>query len=426
MQKILIITYYFPPVKGAAPWRPYSWAKEFKKHGLAPTVLTRHWKGDESHWDDFVKDNNTPMNYEVTDEYEIYHLPSAKLSILKLIENNLLKLKLFRKGFYFLSNIFGYHNTEADGFATFSGFLKTHLASVTYDYILVTYPPSNLLMLLPLLKKISKAKIILDIRDLWNNHILDENYSPGLNQQFIDASSKFYAQKYLEFSDLITAVTPSFLPTLKTITNKKCLLIYNGFEEHLFADLKKEPSSKFRISYIGNLYPVMKLDIILKGLNLFVSDKEPEKVELKFIGVASNATMKSLISNALPERFLTITPMVNKRLALQHTVNSEVLLQYGWKGFKGMIGTKTFDYIASGNNILLAPGDHDIVDDLLSITKTGKSVETAQQFSDALNNWYEEWLQTGSLKYEGDKTEIHFYTRENQAALLAEHIKKLK
>lgn len=426
MQKILIITYYFPPVKGAAPWRPYSWAKEFKKYGLAPTVLTRHWKGDESHWDDFVKENNTPISYEVNDDFDMYHLPSAKLPLLKQLENNLLKLKLFSKVFYFFTNLLGYHNTETDGYTTFKSFLKSHLSVTTYDYILVTYPPSNLLRLLPLLKKISSAKIILDMRDLWNNHILDVDYDPGFSQRFLDASSEFYAKKYLKLSDLITGVTPSFLPTLSKLSNQNCLLIYNGFEQYLFDSIKKVSSTKFRISYIGNLYPVMKLDLILDGLNLFLYDKDPEKIELKFIGAGSSSIMKTLISNTLPDQFLTIEPMLAKEIAVQHTVNSEVLLQYGWKGFKGMIGTKTFDYIASGNNILLAPGDEDIVDDLILKTKTGKSVETAQQFSDVLNHWYNEWLLTGELKYVGDKKEIRFYSRENQAALLAENIKKIK
>ena len=103
MKRVLIITYYFPPVKGAAPWRPYSWAKEFKSHGLAPTVLTRHWEGNESHWSEFVKDNDTPPRTEIFEDYKIIHLPSKKFWLLKLLQNNLLKNNLFSKVFYFVS-----------------------------------------------------------------------------------------------------------------------------------------------------------------------------------------------------------------------------------------------------------------------------------------------------------------------------------
>ena len=328
--------------------------------------------------------------------------------------------------FHFLTNLTGYHNIEADGYATFSGFLKTHLQKAEYDYILITYPPSNLLRLLPFLKKNSSAKIILDIRDLWNNHIMDVDYNPGFSQHILDVSSTYYAKKNLRHADLITVVTPSFQDTIDKLAKKKSIVIYNGFEEYLFADLKKERSPKFRISYIGNLYPVMKLELILDGLNMFIKDKSHEKIELKFIGAGSSSIIKTKIESALPTAFLIIKPMVAKEEAVQHTLNSEVLLQYGWKGFKGMIGTKTFDYIASGNNILLAPGDEDIVDELISKTKTGKSVESAEQFCEVLNQWYEEWLINSSIKYNGDKREINFYSRENQAALLAAAIKKIK
>lgn len=426
MQKVLIITYYFPPVKGAAPWRPFSWAKEFKQYGLEPTVLTRHWKGNESHWDDFVKENNTPPTYNENEDYTIYHLPSAKLPVLKLVENNLLRLKLFRKGFYFLSHLSGYHNTEADAYSSFKKFLINHLATVKYDYILITYPPSNLLRLLPLLKKISTAKLILDIRDLWNNHTLDINYNPAINQKVIDASSEYYAKKYLKLCDLITVVTPSFIPTIKKLSSKKCTVVYNGFEHYLFEEIKKEASEKFRISYIGNLYSNMKLELIIAGLNMFLKDKDSQKVIIKFIGLGSSSLMNTKILNAIPNEFLHIEPMVEKEKAIKHTKNSEVLLQYGWKGFKGMIGTKTFDYIASGNNILLAPNDLDIVDDLLKTTNTGKSVDTAIQFAETLNQWYGEWLATGQLTYDGNKEEIAIYSRQNQARLMASLIKNIK
>lgn len=425
MKKVLIITYYFPPVKGAAPWRPFSWAKEFKKYGLDPTVLTRHWVGTESHWDDFIKDNNTPLKFEKFDDYSIYHLPSKKNKLLMLFQNNLLKVGLFRKLFYTLMSLLGYLNLEVDAFLTFKSFIKKHLKENSYQFILITYPPSNILRLLPEVKKYSNAKIVLDVRDLWNNHALHYNYKPNLKLKINDMIYLHYSKKYINLCDLITVVTPSFIPLLQSITNKPISVIYNGFEAFIFKYLVKEKSSIFRISYIGNLYPDMDLKIITEGLNLFLSDKNPDTVVVNFIGLDSNPKMKAVITSQLPQQFLNLTKMLNKDEALKHTVNSDVLLHYGWKGFSGMIGTKTFDYIASGNNILMAPGDDDIVDDLLRKTETGKTAESSKAFNELLNNWYLEWQLNGCIKYNGVEKEIAFYSRENQAHMMANLINNL-
>lgn len=425
MQKVLIITYYFPPVKGAAPWRPYSWAKEFKRHGLDPTILTRHWVGNESHWSEFVKDNNTPESIEIFEDYKIIHLPSKKLMLLNLLNHYLQKYNLLSKIFYFCSTLCGYFNLEVDAYRTFKKFLKNHLKHNNYEYIILTYPPSNILKLTTLIKKNSEAKIIIDIRDLWNNYALQNNYKPGLKERINNKLHYIHTKRYVKKSSLVTVVTPSFIPFFNKMGNVPVKVIYNGFEAFLFKSLEKQKSGKFNVSYIGNLYPMMDLSVIKNGLKLFLNDKSPEKVQINFIGLGSNWEMKQKVVEDLPAEFLNVTRMLNKDQALQHTINSDVLLHYGWKGFKGMIGTKTFDYLASGNNILLAPGDADIVDELLLKTNTGKIANTPEEFSVQLNLWYEEWLQKNSINYSGIKKEIEFYSRENQASEMAELLKKI-
>ncbi|MEO8151198.1 MAG: hypothetical protein ABI723_26440 [Bacteroidia bacterium] len=420
MKRVLIITYYFPPVKGAAPWRPFSWAKEFKSHGLDPTVLTRHWVGNESHWSEFVKDNDTPANTEIFDDYKIIHLPSKKFWLLNILNNYLLKYSLLSKVFYFFSSLFGYFNLEVDAYTTFKNFLKEHLQHNRYHYIMLTYPPSNLLKLTPIIKKYTDAKIIIDIRDLWNNYALQNNYRPSLKDRISNKLHFIHTRRYVKKCDLVTVVTPSFIPFFTAMGKAPVEVIYNGYEAFLFNTLKKKQGVKFNVSYIGNLYPRMDLSVLKNGLKLFLQNKSAEKVQVNFIGLGSNEEMKQKVIVDFPLQFLNVTRMLNKDEALQHTLNSDVLLHYGWKGFRGMIGTKTFDYLASGNNILLAPGDDDIVDDLLVKTNTGRVANTPEEFNKILNEWYNEWMQNGHIEYKGLKHEVEFYARENQAAIMAE------
>ena len=57
-------------------------------------------------------------------------------------------------------------------------------------------------------------------------------------------------------------------------------------------------------------------------------------------------------------------------------------------------------------NILIAPKDNDVIDDILSLTKAGKSFDTANEVKNFLNEKYQEWLSTGRIKYHGITNEI--------------------
>ena len=76
MLRVLVISYYFPPCTGAPSWRPFSWAENFSKHGIKPFILTRNWNGDESTWDDFIKENKTPPQLKKSYQYDVLYFPS--------------------------------------------------------------------------------------------------------------------------------------------------------------------------------------------------------------------------------------------------------------------------------------------------------------------------------------------------------------
>ena len=102
-----------------------------------------------------------------------------------------------------------------------------------------------------------------------------------------------------------------------------------------------------------------------------------------------------------------------------------VLSYPGWLGIKGIISTKIFDYIASGNPILIGPGDEDVIDELVKKTNTGISVYNAKDFAANLNKLYDLWTKKLPLNPSRNEKEVEFYSRENQARLLAKIINQL-
>jgi hypothetical protein len=75
MKKVLIISYYFPPYNGVPGWRPYSWSKHFHKSNIYPTVITRHWDGNENTWVDSIKESDAPLITNKTDQGAVLFLP---------------------------------------------------------------------------------------------------------------------------------------------------------------------------------------------------------------------------------------------------------------------------------------------------------------------------------------------------------------
>jgi glycosyltransferase involved in cell wall biosynthesis len=421
LKNVLIITYYFPPVKGAAPWRPYAWCRYFGQHKLQTTVLTRHWNGNEDNWSQMTLPNKKPIQINIENDIKCIKLPTKQWWFYKLYQKYFCKIPGAGMLFYFLATLLGRFGLEVDAYSTFAAFLKSHLKNTDYDAVIITYPPSNLLKLLPIIKINSSAKIIVDFRDWLNNEMLQLDYKPTLKQKIQNKCMQFYAQKHLKFVDAVTVVTPAFLPLVKALYAGPVYINYNGFEHEIFEKLTKQKQHKFTIAYIGNMYANMDMNLMLNGLKAFIENKSD--IMVQFIGVASQPEMLYKVQQIIPQPYLTTTAMLDKQHALQYTINADVLLQFGWVNYKGIVGTKTFDYMASGNPVLLAPKD-EVMQQLFNETNSGIAVNDVQAFVNVLEDWYKQWRNTGNIKWQTKTDTVQKFSRQNQSKLFAEIIFK--
>ena len=84
MQKVLIISYFFPPCNLTASQRVVSWAKYLHKSGYYPIIITRKWEKHVTSFDDC----HYPTSKEVLIE-------DSYLSCVMLPWDLLLQLKYF-------------------------------------------------------------------------------------------------------------------------------------------------------------------------------------------------------------------------------------------------------------------------------------------------------------------------------------------
>jgi hypothetical protein len=424
MENILILTYYYPPCIGVPAYRPFSWSKDFHQHGFNTTIITRHWNGNEKKWDEYLEENLSESKTITNQNSKTIYLSYKKNKYLKLAENKWIKKMGISKLIYLFLTISGNFQVELDGFNCFKECLYNELKKEKYKLIIVTSPPLNLIKLAYKANKKFNIPFVVDFQDSWNNMILAENYKPTTKELFYNYLKEFYLKKWLKKSLFITAVTPAFNAFVKRLTHSPIEIITNGFEKNAYIKNIKPIDTFFNISLMGTVHPIQDISMMLEGLNLFLKDKNSDNIQLNFIGLNSFPEISKKIRAALPEKFIYATDRVSMEESVELTLAANVLLFPSYKGYKGYYTAKIFEYLGSGRNILMVPGNNDVVDDLILSTQTGKIANSDKEFAEVLENWYTEWKNTGTILYHGIRENIDFYSRENQNQLLCAAIKK--
>ncbi len=420
-KRILIVTYYFPPSNNIGALRLKSFAENFLRLGFEPTVVTRHWDGNEETWNDyFAGSQNQEVEFSEGDGYRVIRLPApaAEARSGPVLQRRFkLVLDAFR----------GRFQTESDAAEMFRPFLERYLRENEFDYLLVSSPPQNIVRLGSELSTKFRIPLIVDLRDLWNlANVTVRPLAGSRSHRVLNVIQEYYFRKWLAHAKLIAGVSSPITDYVKKVKPSATVaVITNGFERDLFSGIQYDPPSKFLFSSVGTLYPEQDLTVLLEGLRLFLDDKKDEDIQLNFIGAAVRTDMEQFLRSKLPASITHITPRIERAAAVEWMAKSHVLFYAGWTGYRGIYSGKIFEYLGSGNNILIAPTDNDVIEDLIASTKAGKVVDSGHEFASIMNHWFTEWKKTGKASYQGDSRKIAHYTRENQAELLIDAISRI-
>lgn len=420
MKKILIVSYYFYPCNGIPALRATSWANYFHQYGIHPTIVTRHWNGDEKIWNDYIQSNLTPQYKFESQKYTAYYLPFKEYKLPKWV----LKVWGLRKLINIFKIIIGNINLDIDAYNCFKDFLFDHLKNHQYDAAIITVPPHNTTHLVQIIQNMFKIPCVLDFRDHWDNNIFNKNYHPTIKRQFFNYLHKYYLKKWARNASCVISISDIFSQHLSKHLGIPGYTINNGFEDGIFTNIESKFINKFTFSVIGTLYPMQDLSIMLEGLKKFLSNKIHNNIQVNFIGVNCIQDVSNKIKHYLPEIFINITDRIPRIDALEIMKNSHVLFYAGWKGSKGIYSGKIFEYLASGRLILIAPGDDDVIDDLIIKTNTGVIANTVDDFVNHLEQWYLIWNEKGDIHAKGIPEEIQKYSRNRQCEELVSIVLK--
>jgi len=363
MNKVLIITYYWPPSGGAGVQRWLKFAKFLPEFGWEPIILTV----DPEYAAYPVTDNSLSSELTAairvfktpaTDYFSIYKKDKSKIPAAGFANSvdNTLKGKLLRfiRGNFFIPD-------PRKGWNKFA-FKKACelIQNENIKHIITTSPPhSTQLIGLKLKKRFPEIKWIADLRDPWTDIYYYKQFYPTFISKKIDSA---YEKRVLKNADRILTVgnslKESFLLKVKGIENKTDV-ISNGYDESDFKDVRPVNPARFTITYVGTLSDIYPLGGIVNTLKKFKS--EGNDFMLRFVGTVPDKS-RNIILSGIAESSLEFIPYVAHNEAVSFMMNSSVLLLIipSHSSNRSIITGKLFEYLASGKPILcLGPEDGD-------------------------------------------------------------------
>ena len=195
-------------------------------------------------------------------------------------------------------------------------------------------------------KNYPNIKIIIDYRDPWN--LLNKGSKHTIKKE----------QRYLDIADNIVFFSEMFKKKMCekfVINEKKCLTVYNGYDQDLWEQIKSEKvDNKLIISYVGSHITFEDSDYrnptVL--INSVIKFKNSPDIILNFVGCHDRPkNIKELLKTGVEINFKPVLP---HREALEYMKKSDVLVILTTDEYPSLftVTGKLFDCIMAGTYIL--------------------------------------------------------------------------
>lgn len=433
--KILIITYYWPPAGGPGVQRWLKFAKYLPDFGWKPIIYTPENPSYPLLDETLMKD--IPENIEMvrTKIWEPYQLAEKlnksnkkfKAGQFDVGKNQSWKSKLsiWVRGNFFIpdARVFWVKPSIT--------FLEKYLKENKIDTIVTSGPPHSLHLIgLGLKSKMPDLKWIADFRDPWT----EISYYKHL--KLTKSSDKKHRQlesAVFKNADITLATSYTDAENFrKAGANAVC--ITNGFDESDSGKKAEGQNSEkpnlqngqaFTLSYIGVLEQLRNPENLWKVLDELIKENAEFAADfkLKFVGRIDDKILQSIENSSLKNHILNLGYLAHGK-AVEEMQNSNLLLitNFPNDSSKGIIPGKIFEYLASGKQILSFGPDKADVAKILEETQTGKhfSYQDTEAVKSFILEKFNLW-KNGSLLE--NTQHIEQFSRKNLTQQLTEVLK---
>ncbi len=428
MEKILVISWFFPPCNLTAAQRSRAWAEYFHKKDIYPIIVTRNWDIPIKNTEDASMPCGTDIRIEKYSSHEVHILPFHPSIFSKLLNSKIGRLPFLKYPILLFSILFEHFFTKlTDCNDLFNYVIKMVRNDNSYKIVLITGAPFHLFKLGYILAKDFNLKFVADYRDAWT-----DNEIIVLNSKMLDKLKRkidvYFEKKWLHRAVLFSTVSEHLKELISNTIQKEGIVVYNGYFEDDFVAEEIEKDNTFTLVYSGSLYyKFQSLKILSDGINKLTQRIKANQLDLDFklifLGSGWDFKAKTIIEESFQKclSYVEITSRMQKSEASKILVNADCYLMISYKGSKGIVSSKLFEYLYLRKPILNAPSDNDIVESITSQSGLGISARNGDEVCDVL------WglISKTNQPVVTNSQFVNQFSRENQTLSFAEKLKSL-
>lgn len=345
MFKVLVLSYYYPPMGLSGVQRTLKFTKYMSRFNWQPTVITAGSVAYFAHDLGMLKEaESAGVNIIRTEAYDLNSMIGKKYGTVNMPKEFVRKLySKFTKTFFIPDNKRAWAKRA---YHTAQEILKKE----KYDILYVTIPPYSSFHYAALLKKEFDIPLFVDYRDLW------------FGNQFAFYPTPYHKQKHkkLEYTALKASnkiivinrrIKEKLLVTYPFLSFDEIIIIPHGFDPQDF-EIEEYPrtSSKMKLTYSGIFYENITPEYLIRAFkNLSIERPDiAANIELEFIGHLRDEN-KKLISDLGLNEFVHDYGYLEHSFAVKRLKSSDVLwMMIGNTNNADTISTsKLFEYIGT-------------------------------------------------------------------------------
>jgi len=422
MNKVLLITYHFPPRPTVAALRPLGLARYLPEFGWQAVILTAALPGRPDPQFEVIE-TQRPDSPTLRWGKRLFRLDPEQPLMAQIAHlKRKLRISSERSPLDLLLAAVGEITAYPDPHKGW----RAHALQAGHDLlcrggihaIISASPPVTAHIIARELKERWRIPWLADFHDLWTQNYYYP-YSPLRRRR-----ERKLELATLAPADAMVTVSPPAAGELAGLhTRKPVHSIAYGFDPGEVAAGHVDLTGKFTITYTGNVYPRKQspeplfaalADLIAEG------SLDSADLEVRFYGPPAGWIQKQAERYNLKD-IVSQLGMVSREVALHRQRESQLLLSLKWNDARqrGVYSAKIFEYLAARRPVLAVGGFPDVVDDLLAETKAGVSGQTWLDVKPLLLRMYREYKSTGAVTYAGDEAAINRYNHRESARRFA-------
>ena len=419
--KLLIITYYWPPAGGPGVQRWLKFVKYLPDFGFEPIVYLPENPSypiiDENLLSE-VSNQLVILRNKIVEPYQwasfLSKNKTKKISS-GIIPNNKKQTILDQLLLWIRGNVF-IPDARVLWVKPSVKYLEKYLSENGITTIITSGPPHSLHLIGLELKQKLNVRWVADFRDPWTTI----GYHKALKlSEFAANKHKQLESKVLNNADLILVTSPSTRAEFKKITSKPIEVITNGYDVEKIGN--QIVDKKFSLAHIGSFLSERNPRILWESISELIRENPlfASHFQLKLIGAVSQEVLDSIALFQL-QNYVNNLGYVSHDEAIVHQKKSQILLliEINSEDTKSIIPGKLFEYLVSERPIIgLGPKGSDFAEIIID-TNTGVFVDYSEKekLKNYIANYFSLFLE-GNLKSNG--VGLQKYSRKNLTEKLA-------